>query len=89
MDGLPLVQVAINPTWLEWNNRCVAKFVEGIQEYRTFADLPVLADALEEAGCDNANVLAHCRLRGEHTHACWVVAALLEVVQSLPDLNEQ
>jgi hypothetical protein len=41
------------------------------------ARLAVLADALEEAGCDNADMLAHCRQPGEHVRGCWVVDAVL------------
>jgi hypothetical protein len=37
----------------------------------------VLADALEEAGCDNADVLDHCRKPGEHVRGCWVIDHLL------------
>jgi hypothetical protein len=46
-------------------------------EARDFAGLPVLADALEEAGCEDAGVLAHCRGPGPHARGCWVVDLLL------------
>jgi hypothetical protein len=39
--------------------------------------LPLLADALEKAGCDSAEVLAHCRGPGSHVRGCWVVDWLL------------
>jgi hypothetical protein len=39
--------------------------------------MPILADALEEAGCDNVDILAHCRGGGEHVRGCWVVDLLL------------
>ena len=42
-----------------------------------FDDLPVLADALEEAGCDNREILAHYRSGGEHVRGCWVVDLML------------
>jgi hypothetical protein len=41
------------------------------------ARLAILADALEEAGCDNADILNHCRQPGEHVRGCWVVDLLL------------
>jgi hypothetical protein len=41
-----------------------------------FADLPILADALEDAGCTEAAVLAHCRGGGEHVRGCWAVDLL-------------
>jgi hypothetical protein len=47
-------------------------------ESRNFAAMPVLADALEEAGCDSPDVLAHCRdAAGVHVRGCWVVDLVL------------
>jgi hypothetical protein len=39
--------------------------------------MPILADALEEAGCENAEVLAHCREPGPHARGCWVPDGVL------------
>jgi hypothetical protein len=39
--------------------------------------LAVLADALEDAGCDNGDILQHCRGDGPHVRGCWVVDLLL------------
>ena len=39
-------------------------------------ELPILADALEDAGCADAAILAHCRGPGEHVRGCWVVDLL-------------
>jgi hypothetical protein len=64
-------------TWLAWNDGTVPKLAQAIYEERHFADLPILADALEEAGCDNADILTHCRGGGEHVRGCWVVDLLL------------
>jgi hypothetical protein len=44
---------------------------------RDFSDMPVLADALEEAGCRDAEILGHCKSGGEHVRGCWVVDLLL------------
>ena len=41
------------------------------------ATLPVLADALEEAGCDDPDILGHCRSTGNHVRGCWVVDLVL------------
>jgi hypothetical protein len=38
--------------------------------------MPILADALEDAGCTNQDILAHCRAGGEHVRGCWVVDLL-------------
>jgi hypothetical protein len=48
-----------------------------IYNERLFADMPILADALEDAGCSDAAILAHCRQPGEHVRGCWVVDLLL------------
>ena len=42
-----------------------------------FGDLPILADALEEAGCTCTDILDHCRGRLPHYRGCWVVDAVL------------
>jgi hypothetical protein len=46
-------------------------------ESRDISSMPILADALEEAGCNNAEVLAHCRSDGLHARGCWVLDLLL------------
>jgi hypothetical protein len=55
----------------------VGKLARTIYRERTFADLPVLADALEEAGCADEEVLEHCRAPTEHARGCWVVDTVL------------
>jgi hypothetical protein len=46
-------------------------------ETREFAAMPILADALQDAGCENADILTHCRGDGSHVRGCWVVDLLL------------
>ena len=55
----------------------VASLAEVIYAERAFDRLPVLADALEEAGCEDGVVLGHCRGDGPHVRGCWVVDMLL------------
>jgi hypothetical protein len=55
----------------------VVKLAESIYDERAFDRMPILADALEEAGCANADILAHCRQPGEHVRDCWAVDLLL------------
>jgi hypothetical protein len=69
--------VRVEPSWLRWNGGAVPKLAQAIYDDRAFAHLPILADALEEAGCDNPDILAHCRSGGEHVRGCWVVDLLL------------
>jgi hypothetical protein len=75
--GNPFRPVAVNADWLTWNNGTVAKLAQNIYDDRAFDLLPILADALEEAGCTNQDILDHCRSGGEHVRGCWVVDALL------------
>jgi hypothetical protein len=75
--GNPFRRVEFDPAWLTSNGGCVLKVAEGIYEERRLQDVPILADALEEAGCDHADLLAHCRQPGEHVRGCWVLDLLL------------
>ena len=69
----PAQSVLFDPAWLTPD---VSGITQGIIENRAFDRLPILADALEDAGCDNAVVLGHCRANSPHAGRCWVVAAL-------------
>jgi hypothetical protein len=71
------VPLSIDPRWLAWNEGTVRKLAQAIRDKRRFGDLPILADALEEAGCTNPDVLAHCREPANHTRRCWLVDRLL------------
>jgi hypothetical protein len=60
-----------------WRTPAARDLAQTMYESRGFATMPILADALEEAGCDNADVLAHCRGDGSHVRGCWVVDLVL------------
>jgi hypothetical protein len=62
---------------LAWNDACVPKLAEAIYDGLAWDRLPVLADALEEAGCADADILGHLRGPGPHVRGCWVVDLLL------------
>jgi hypothetical protein len=70
----PLRPVVINPQWLEWNNGLISRLAQAIREDRAFDRLPILGDALEEAGCTDEEVLGHCRRPGEHLADCWILS---------------
>jgi hypothetical protein len=72
--GNPFRPVAVDPGWRTSN---VVSLAEAIYADRAFEFLPVLADALEEAGCDNAEILKHCRQPAKHVPGCWAVDLLL------------
>jgi len=60
-----------------WHTGTIAALAQGIYDDRAFDRLPILADALEDAGCTNADILNHCRQPGEHVRGCWVVDLVL------------
>jgi hypothetical protein len=69
---LPFRPVSIDHTWLSWNGGAVVKLAQAIYDERRFEDMPVLADALEEAGCTCEEMIAHCREPGPHARGCWL-----------------
>jgi hypothetical protein len=74
---LPFHPVEILSSWLAWSDGTVVKLAQSIYEDRDFDRLPILADALEEAGCHDSDILTHCRQPGEHVRGCWVVDLIL------------
>jgi hypothetical protein len=72
--GNPFRPVTAVPDWL---TSTVTQLAKSIYQDRTFDRLPILADALQDAGCNNADILAHCRQGGVHVRGCWVVDLLL------------
>jgi hypothetical protein len=72
--GNPFRPVALDP---EWHNSTVVQLAQGIYADRAFDRLPILADALQDAGCDHPDVLTHCRSTGPHARGCWVVDLIL------------
>lgn len=59
-----------------WRTDVVVGIVRRMYDSREFGNMPVLADALEEAGCDAPAVLAHCRHGTAHARGCWVIDAV-------------
>lgn len=74
--GNPLRPVRVEPAWLTGNNRTVPQIAAHIYETNAFHDLPILADAVEEAGCAHAELLAHLRRPGGHIRGCWALDLL-------------
>ncbi len=72
--GNPFRPTNLNPDWI---TSTVESLARTIYEDRAFDRMPILADAMEEAGCDNAEILQHCREPGVHVRGCWVVDLLL------------
>jgi hypothetical protein len=78
LAGNPYRTVSADPSWLAWDGGMVVKLAQAIYDERSFEDLPVLADALEDAGCGDAVLLEHCRSQGPHAKGCWAVDLLLQ-----------
>jgi hypothetical protein len=75
--GNPFRPVALKSVWLAWNVGTVRRIAQGIYDDCAFDRMLILADALEDAGCDNADIFNHCRGPGPHVRGCWVVDLLL------------
>src|SRR5262249_16175395 len=71
---LPFRSLNLDPSW---RPSAVFELANEIYWYLAFDALPVLGDALEEAGCTNADILSHCRSPGPHVRGCWVVDLVL------------
>jgi hypothetical protein len=75
--GNPFLPAGWDPAWSAWGDGVGAKLARTIDAEQAFDRLPVLADALEEAGCADPAILGHCRSPGLHVRGCWVVERLL------------
>jgi hypothetical protein len=73
--GNPFHPVTFDPLW---RSETVVALAAAIYAERAFDRLPILADALEEAGCDHADLLPHCREPGPHARGCWAVDTIIE-----------
>ncbi len=63
---------------LPWLTSDVLSLAQGIYQDRAFDRMPILADALQDAGCENDDILNHCRdTNGVHVRGCWVVDHVL------------
>jgi hypothetical protein len=68
--GNPFRPVTFLP---EWRTSTVLALAQQMYDSRDFGAMPILADALQDAGCDSENVLNHCRSGAVHVRGCWVV----------------
>jgi hypothetical protein len=70
-------RVRFEPAWVLRDDRAARRLAEAIYEDGEWGLMPILADALEEAGCGDEELLAHARSGGEHVRGCWVVDLVL------------
>jgi hypothetical protein len=74
----PAEAPAIDPTWLRANDRAILRLAHRIHEQDSFNDTPILADALEDAGCTNEALLSHLRCDGWHLRNCWALKEIFD-----------
>jgi hypothetical protein len=72
--GNPFRSISLDPRWL---TSTVVEIAQAIYRERAFDKMPILADALMDAGCDSEDILNHCRSDRPHVRGCWVVDLLL------------
>ncbi len=72
--GNPFRPVAFTPHWCTIN---VLELARTIYDERAFERLPILADALMDAGCDDEQIIGHCRSNGPHVRGCWLLDMIL------------
>jgi hypothetical protein len=72
--GNPFQKATLDPGW---RTSDVTQLAHAIYEERAFERMPILADALMDAGCDDDNLIGHCRWQGPHVRGCWVVDLVL------------
>jgi hypothetical protein len=74
--GNPFRRVAFDTAW---RTSTAVAIASGMYESREFSAMPILADALQDAGCENADILNHCRDPQQvHVRGCWVVDLVLD-----------
>ncbi len=61
----------------EWRTDTAVSIARHMYESREFSAMPILADALQDAGCDSDDVLNHCRHESGHVRGCWVLDGVL------------
>jgi hypothetical protein len=74
--GDPRRPFVADPAWLAWNDGMLVKMAQAIFDDKAADRMPILADALIDAGCTNQYMLQHCRA-GVHVPCCWVLGVLL------------
>jgi hypothetical protein len=68
--GNPFRPVAFDPAW---RTKPAVALARRMYAAREFSDMPILADALQDAGCEHPAILDHCQSTGPHVRGCWVI----------------
>src|SRR5262249_19119703 len=70
----PFRIVRLDRSWQTATTIAIAQTIYDSQDYTA---MPILADAIEDAGCDDADILSHLRGPRPHARGCWLVDLLL------------
>jgi hypothetical protein len=62
----------------EWRTSSVVSLAKSMYDSRDFSLMPIFGDALQDAGCEHSDILAHCRGGGPHVRGCWVIDQVLD-----------
>lgn len=61
-----------------WRTSTAVALAKQMYDARDFSAMPILADALQDTGCENEDILTHCRdATATHVRGCWVVDLVL------------
>jgi hypothetical protein len=69
----PAASIAFAASWRYRNDSAARRLAEVIYNDQLFEDMPILGDALQDAGCEDERILRHCYEPGNHLRGCWVV----------------
>ena len=75
----------VDPFWLRWEAGLVVSLAKQVRDEDDSEAMPILADALEEAGCTESDILEHMRGPGPHMLTCWVIDAILNPMRGKSD----
>lgn len=76
--GNPFHAPTLPAHWREWNEGTIPRLALAIRKHNSRDEYLILADALEEAGCSDERLIAHCRSDAGHASSCWVLELLCE-----------
>ena len=68
---------AFAPFHADWRTTLVVNLARDMYWRREFSAMPILADALQDAGCTDREILTHCQNRQQHVRGCWVLDQIL------------
>jgi hypothetical protein len=75
--GNPFQRACLNPMVLSWHGGKITKTAQNIYHDRQWEEMPTLGKALMEGGCQDQEIIGHCRSQQPHVRGCWVLDLIL------------